>query len=229
MFNSTAKVIYDDKYMDMYSPYYTEARKLPPNANVLIIGANDGISADPTWQVWQDSWFGYFVEPNPYAHEALKRNRPGICIPYAISSIADVVTLYAMAPEVAKEYEHLGMNGSHLTSYNRKHIETRLLLNLKKDIEPKDLDNMIQPMVVSCMTIKDLLVEYCVPKFDLIQVDIEGMEFKVVPQCFDINSSIVIWEHKHLSLLRKLQLKWLAKAAGYETQELKFDTFAYKP
>lgn len=226
--DNVGRFVYDDAYMDMYAPYYAHARKIPSNANVLIIGANDGIIADPTWQVWQDSWNGYFVEPNPYAHERLKRNRSGTYIPYAVSSTTDVMTLYTMTPEAAKAYEQIGADGSCLTSFDRRHLEIRLLENLGKTTSEMGLENMIQPIAISCKTVKDILIEYQIPEVHLVQIDIEGMEYQVVPQCFDIGAEVVLWEHRHLSKLRKSELKWLAKSAGYETQDLRLDTFAYK-
>lgn len=221
------RFVYDDKYMEMYRPYFDQARKIE-NANVLIIGANDYCHADPSYEIWKDSWTGYFVEPNPYAHENLKKNRKGIYIPYAISSKNDVMTLYAMTEIAAKEYEKVGANGSCITSFDRKHLETRLLTNLANTTEKLGLENMIQELVVSCKTVQDIIFEYSIPKLNIIQVDVEGMEVEIVPQCLKLNANIVLWEHQHLLNVRKAELKYLAQSKGYQVQQLRFDTLAYK-
>lgn len=222
---------YDDNYMSMYEPYYNivnKLNKLNNCINVLIVGANDGINEDPTYQVWKDTWNGYFIEPNPYAMEQLQKNRTGSFIPYAVGSSNDILTLYAMTESAAKAYEKVGANGSRITSFNRKHIETRLLTNLATTTEECGLDNMIQPLTVSCKTIETIIRDFDIGHVHLAQVDIEGLEYEVVPQCIIANIDVILWEHSHLSKLNKLTLKHLAIAKGYQVKELRFDTFAYK-
>ncbi len=226
--DKVGRFTYGDDYMSMYQPYYDVVNKLNKQANVLIIGANDGIIADPTYRVWKNSWNGYFVEPNPYAMEQLQKNRSGTFIPYAVGPKDDVLTLYAMTEKAARAYESVGANGSCITSFDRKHIETRLLTNLASTTEELGLDNMIQPLTVSCKTIKSITRDFQIPHVHLVQIDIEGLEYEVVPQCFNIGIEVVMWEHQHLNKLKKLTLKHLATVQGYQVKELRFDTFAYK-
>lgn len=219
---------YNDEYMSMYAPYHDVVSKIDSKANVLIFGANDGIVADPTYYVWKDTWRGYFVEPNPYAMERLKQNRVGTFIPYAVNGSDDVLTLYAMTEKVAKEYEKVGANGSCLTTFNRRNIEIRLLNNLATTTEQLGLENMISQFTVSCKTVKNIIREYEIGKVDLVQIDIEGLEPEVVPQCLKLGIDVVLWEHQHLYENQKSNLCDLAHSLGYEVTELPYDTFAYK-
>ena len=58
----------DKWFVSRYKRFFEEAkRRIPENAQIVIVGANDGVSRDPTRQIWRPGWKGLFIEPNPQA------------------------------------------------------------------------------------------------------------------------------------------------------------------
>ena len=215
------KFHYNAAFFTRYAPFFEAAQALPPDATVLVIGANDGILADPSNHVWQDGWTGVFVEPNPYVVEKLKRNRAGLVIQKAVSNEPGKLHLYTMTPDAAAAYEKVGANGTALTSSCREHIESRIRKNMPDTMNTMGLENMIERIEVECVPVRDLKV-----KPDLIQIDIEGMEQAVVPDCLDLGAKIVLWEHQHLNDAEKGKLEALARGKGYTTRRLRNDSMA---
>ena len=218
MSDQVGKFSYDGKFFQRYAPFFEAAKSLPDDAVVLVIGANDGVCADPSARVWRDGWRGYFVEPNPQARAALEHNRRGVVLPVAVSATPGVIRLWTMTPEAAKAYERIGANGTCLTSFNRDHIASRILLNMPQTAARLGVENMIVPIDVPAMPVKDLGI----PAPDLVQIDVEGMEPEIVPQCF--GASVILWEHQHEA--NKGALEDLARQAGYTVTRLKNDSLA---
>ena len=218
------KFNYDTRFFRRYGPFFREARKLPADAVVLVIGANDGVVADPSAHVWQPGWSGYFVEPNAAAMARLQRNRRGVFINAAISAEQGSLTLWTMTDEAAAAYERVGANGTCLTSHDREHIVTRIRENLPGTAASFGVDNMVKEIQVPAMRVAELFAEYSIPTPHLIQVDIEGMESVVVPQCLELGAQIVLWEHQHEQ--DKGALEALAEEEGYRVQRLRNDSLA---
>jgi FkbM family methyltransferase len=221
------KFNYGAKFFQRYAPFFREVRKLPADAVVLVIGANDGVVADPSAHVWQEGWRGYFVEPNPAARERLRANRQGVIVPAAISDSREPLTLWTMTQEAAQAYERVGANGTCLTSYDREHIASRIRDNLGATAARLGVDQMMRAIEVPAMPVLDLINEYEIPAPDLIQIDIEGMEHMVVPQCLDLGAQVVLWEHQHA--MDKSALEAIARAKGYRVERLQNDSLACSP
>jgi FkbM family methyltransferase len=215
---------YGQQFFRRYGQFFRQARGLPADAVVLVIGANDGVVADPSAHVWQPGWRGYFVEPNPAAMARLKSNRDGVFIASAVAEQAGTLTLWTMTDEAASAYERVGANGTCLTSHDREHIVSRIRTNLADTAARLGEDSMVKAIQVPAMRVTDLLTEYEIPTPDLIQVDIEGMEAVVVPQCLELGAQIVLWEHQHEPDKDALEL--LAEAEGYRVVRLRNDSMA---
>lgn len=224
MADALGKFNYNAAFFTRYAPFFEAAKALPPDATVLVIGANDGILADPSNYVWQDGWLGVFVEPNPYVVEKLKRNRAGLVIHKAISNTPGKLHLYTMTPAAAAAYEKVGANGTALTSISREHIESRIRKNMPDTMNTMGIENMIERIEVECVPVHALKV-----KPDLIQIDIEGMEEAVVPDCLDLGAKIVLWEHQHMTDAAKGKLEALARSKGYTTRRLRNDSMGVMP
>ena len=219
-----------DKWYLRYKLFYDIVRdSIGDNANVLIIGANDGTTRDPLFQVWRSGWNAYFVEPNPSAQERLIASRDGRVIPYACG-YGGKVKLWRMTDGVANAYKKAkGDDGSCLTSFDREHITKRLERGLSALVEKHGLDEMVTDFEVDCLTIGDMIARDLIPAdIHLAQIDVEGMEPDIVPQVLAIGPSVVMWEHQHLSESLRKGIEDVAEMAGYEFERLRNDTMAWR-
>lgn len=212
--DKVGKFDYSGKFWDRYQPFFDACRTLPADAKVLIIGANDGKTADPTQHAWQPGWQGYFIEPNPKV-----RPDHGTVIHAAVSDAEGELTLYTMSDEAAAAYVRVGAHGSCLTSFDPEHARARLKKNLSATYARLG-DSAIESFTVRCAPIADLVPGV---QFDLIQIDIEGMEPLVVPQAIRMRPKVLMYEHQHL---HNDYLSDMARQHGYTVTRLKNDTLA---
>jgi len=70
---------------------------------------------------------------------------------------------------------------------------------------------------VKCVTLKDLLQKYNIKNIDLLQIDVEGHEYKII-RSIDFNvirPKIIHYENKHLNIDDNKECVALLKAKGY--------------
>lgn len=164
----------------------------------LQVGSNDGRFGDPIAPLIQahNDWEGIFVEPVPYAFEGLKRHygeeqrftfeklavgegfeeKPF----YYVSEQAKM----ALGSSLPPWYDQLG-------SFQRAHIV-------------KHLDGVLEPYIVEekieCVPLSYILEKNDVQRIDLLHIDTEGFDYRVLRQ-FDIERfrpRVILFEHKHL-------------------------------
>lgn len=214
---------YGPRFFRRYQPFFEACKRLPDDAVALVLGANDGLLADPTAQAWRPGWRGYFVEPNPDASRALAASGRGLVVPVAVAAKPGLLRLWTMTPAAATAYERVGAHGSCITSFDREHVASRVRENLAASADP---ERDVVPIDVPAMTVPQLLDEYRIPRPDLIQVDIEGMESEVVPQCIGLQPRVLLWEHQHAA--DKDALENEARRSGYQVQRLRNDSLAVR-
>lgn len=211
--DAIGKFNYSGKFWDRYRSFFDACAALPANARVLIVGANDGDVADPARHIWQPGWEGWFIEPNP----DVPLNEKNV-IRAAVAENVGTLKLYRMSEEAAEAYRAVGAHGSCLTSFSRQHIEKRLRKNLSRTYA-RLRGSAIETITVPCGPLGSLVSGY----FDLIQIDVEGMEPVVVPQALAMRPQILLFEHQHTP---GTDLDEMAKAQGYATTRLRNDTLA---
>jgi FkbM family methyltransferase len=212
---------YSGAFWDRYAPFFAACESLPDDAVVVIVGANDGVTADPTRHIWREGWRGWLVEPHP----RVVTSGPGVVIKAAVAKQEGLLTLASMSESAARAYERVGANGSCLTSAHRKHIQIRLERNLSATYA-KLGEQAIETFTVRCAPLAVLLAEYDAPPPDLIQIDVEGMEPEVVPQALALRPRVLLWEHQHTP---GPALEQMAKKHGYQTTRLANDMLAVLP
>lgn len=152
-----------------------------PNESITVvqIGANDGISGDPLYQLAKENkaWNILFVEPVPSIFELLKNNYPkedrfkfenaGINADgenqffYTVSE-----TAYTAIPDLSELYRQIG-------SFDKNHI-TKL--------SEGKLTNYIQANEVNCLTLEQLFSKNDIHSLDLLFIDAEGYDWKIISQ-----------------------------------------------
>lgn len=155
------------------------------------IGANDGKTLSNTWAIRQIGWGGVLIEASPRAYERLIDNYKNLtgCFLYnfAIGSYDGEIVLHESG-------ELLGVGDTSLVSSTREDETKRW----------KSLNMPFADVKVSCAKVDTFLSKCPIDKFDLLSIDIEGMEPEVVPQIdftkLGIRMAIVEWNGKDADL-----------------------------
>lgn len=157
----------------------------------LDLGSNDGITLSNTHALALLGWSGVCVEASPAAYKRLRTtynaNTKIQTIGYAVGSHDGEIILHESG-------ELLGTGDIALVS-STKDEELKRWESLKMKFTP---------VIVPCVTFKTLMKEIGGGKFDLLSIDIEGMEKEVVPQ-IDFNElgtkmAVIEWNGKDADL-----------------------------
>ena len=135
----------------------------------IQVGGNDGIHVDPLHQFYKSNlqWNGYIFEPNPQVYRELKQNLVGLKNrvtpqPEAISSYIGKSKIYIQDVESRK-------NSSEISSMNKKAF-----------IKQKNIGANFSELSVRTRTLDDFLSEIGWQDFELLQIDTEGHEEKIL-------------------------------------------------
>jgi len=146
----------------------------------LDLGSNDGITLSNTYGLYQDGWYGVNMEPSKTAYDKLCLAQPeAVNLNAAIGTIRGKATLYESGT-------HLGLG------------DTSLVSTLIPEEMNRWKKETFSPVEVDVITI-DMLC----PKgeaFDLLSIDVEGMELQVLPSIMDhlvIGMAVIEWNGKH--------------------------------
>lgn len=153
----------------------------------LDIGCNDGITLSNTFALALEGWKGTLVDASPMAYERLLNNYAGKenydLLNYAIGSQDGEILLHESG-------ELLGKGDVALVSSTRTD-ETERWATMKMPFTD---------VLVPCLTFKSLLEKTSFKKYELVSIDIEGMEKEVVPQInfFELGTrmAVIEWNSK---------------------------------
>lgn len=186
----------------------------------LQIGAMDGVSFDPLHpHVKAYGWKGILVEPLPDMMQRLQANyadQPDLIFDnVAITEQDEMRTLYRILPETAEKAQ--------LPSW---------VLGMSTFVPGKldDYKSYVIEQPVTCLSLNTLLKKHNPQKIDVLQIDTEGYDFKILRQ-FDFTRyqpSIINLEYVNLSPAEKVDCQTLLQAQGYVFYENEFDLFAVK-
>ncbi len=186
---------------------------------VLKIGANDGVENDPFGYILRSDnrYTGVLVEPVPEYADALEHNYAGThrfkverC---AISEDDGEALFYTVDYTTAKK------DGIVLEEW-LKGCASMDWLHLQKHL-PVGCGKYISSAVIQMMSVETLLLKHKIDKVDLLHIDTEGHDYKILRQ-FDLralSTSVVLCEKKHLSYEDALAMKKLLFDAGFVIYE----------
>jgi len=163
-------------------------------AQIVQIGSNDGKTGDPLHELLltQQAWRALLVEPLPDLCTRLRANYPKEDR-FQIAQAAvnqgedqvDAPAAKAAIPDLPVWFDQLG-------SFDRGHIV-------------KELNGVLEPYIKSCSvngrTLPALLAEYAIETIDILHIDAEGYDWKVLSQ-LDLNRfspAFILYEHHHLA------------------------------
>jgi len=206
--------------LDMVLSHY---RVKQPRVRYLQVGAFDGIAGDPIFHLIERHGLrGILIEPQKDAFERLKANYarfPGF--QFVNAAIADHdggSTLFRIRPGACgPEWLH------QIASFDRSIVMRHAHL-------VPNLESMIETEQVRCVTFPTLFNEVGVENVDMLQIDTEGLDARIL-EWFDIplrRPPMVRFEHKHLSFVDHEKSIRLLIQNGYKVTALGTDTLAYR-
>jgi FkbM family methyltransferase len=192
----------------------------------LQIGSNDGISNDPLREfiVKGDRWEGGLVEPLPHVFQQLKnhyryvRRRSVRFRNAAISDQSGQCELYRV-----KDAFHHEMPGAadQVASFSKAHV-------LKHFPEGFRSDDKIETISVEVLTPSDLLRELALDRIDVLHLDVEGHERKIL-DAFPFKKTcpeIILFESAHLPRSDREHVYSMLKKLNFHFKEWGLDTLA---
>jgi methyltransferase, FkbM family len=206
--------------LDMVLSHY---RIKNPDVRYLQVGAFDGVSGDPIYpMIERHALQGILIEPQKDAFIRLQANYsrfPGFhFVNAAIADHDGWSTLYRIKPEArGPEWLH------QIASFDRSVVMRHARMVL-------DLESMIETEEVRCLTFATLFKRVGIENVDLLQIDAEGLDAKILT-LFDIGlrkPAIVRFEHKHLSKADHEKSIGLLVTHGYRIVAFGTDTLAYR-
>jgi FkbM family methyltransferase len=167
---------------------------------IVQIGANDGTRFDPIHALLRNRyrWAALFVEPIPSVHKKLIQNYGNAhrfmfeCA--AVSDSAGNFNFYYLAPEARgaalQWHEYFDLVGS----LDRSHVVKALA------DEAVRLEKFIIETQVPVITLQMLLEKWRIQRVDILVVDAEGYDWKIVSQAIKmgLRPEVILFEHSNL-------------------------------
>jgi FkbM family methyltransferase len=197
-----------------------------PQPFVLQIGANDGITNDPVHDlIVNNDLPSLLIEPHPVAFAALQSNyvkHPNVVVEnVAIASVDGTLPFYVPDDKLAKS-----MPRTHrLCSFSKKQLITALIGN-----DVTNPESRIKVLQVPTRTVPTILDEHKIKKVDILQIDVESLDWKVLSQ-FDLNAlgvSLINIEFFALAFEEKQACVKHLSSLGYEMGHFFGDLVAFR-
>src|SRR6516162_6506806 len=177
----------------------------------LQIGAHDGKTNDKLHDfVRKYRWRGVFVEPVPYLFDRLVRNYSGLPgLAFENKALGD--------DDGRRTFYWLRQNDDSLPSWYDQigSFDRRIILSHKEQIP--NIEDYLVSRPVDCISFQTLVNIHRISRIDLILIDTEGYDFKILQQ-IDFSRfcpKLVIYEHIHLSAADKQRARTLLTDRGY--------------
>lgn len=198
LFNNILHIYY---YSD-----YTFISDAIPKEGWKVIDAGAYLGAYTVWSAWRVGPYGEVtaLEPHPRSRELLQRT-------IKLNDLRNIKVL----PYALSDHDGKGM------LYSPKY---RALASLMKEHAEYFCKEVVEEYEVECISLKTLLNTLGHSEIDLLKLDIEGFEYKVLKHSIDVLSRIKrIVVEAHLDVCSIPKLDQLLRNNGFETF-IKFDT-----
>lgn len=187
------------------------------------IGANDGIVADPIRSlVLQHQLPGLFVEPLPDLFARLSANYAGhpgaIFEQCAVGDHDGQATFYRIRPnsELPEWFQRIA-------SFDKRQLSS-------KKFGLKGLERFVESVNVPVLTLPTLLQKHNLKDCDLLQIDTEGYDCRIVQSALKagVRPAIINYEIVNTLPIEQAQCKRLLAEQGYAFVDVGYDTLALR-
>lgn len=197
-----------------------------PNVFFVQVGSNDGVQGDPIHDliVSRQSWSGIFIEPIDFLFQRLRQNY-GQADRFVFENVAigtekGSKKFYYVSEKAKRELE-LPYWHDQLGSFDKAHITRALGDQMAPYIVEEDIE---------CLPLQDVLDRNRVGAIDLIHIDTEGFDYKVLSQ-LDIKRykpSVILFEHHLLPDEEFVKARKLLRSTGYRLLQYGNDILAIR-
>ncbi|MEL6718066.1 MAG: FkbM family methyltransferase [Bacteroidota bacterium] len=179
-----------------YPAYWFNEMLGGSEAFLVQIGSNDGKTGDPLYPLFQKNkqWKGLLVEPIPYFFEKLQANYSNTTR-FQLENVAinegRKMTFYWVDQKAKINFPDLPFWFEQLGSFDKNHILKELGDKIQPYIQESDLEGI---------TVDELLNRNEVSKIDILHIDAEGYDWKILSQ-FDLKRycpKFILFEFHHL-------------------------------
>lgn len=190
------------------------------------VGSNDGVQGDPIHDLVMDrkNWRGIFIEPISFLFSRLRKNYGDserfVFENVAIGTRSETKKFYYVS-EKAKSELDLPYWHDQLGSFDKNHINKMLGDHMSPYIIEED---------VECQPLQTVLDRNRVEAIDLIHIDTEGFDYKVLSQV-DLKRykpSVILFEHHLLTDDEFFKARKLLRKTGYRLVQYGNDTLALR-
>ena len=197
-----------------------------PAVFFVQVGSNDGLQGDPIHDliVARENWSGIFIEPIDFLFQRLRRNYGDaerfIFENVAIGSEKGSKKFYYVS-EKAKSELNLPYWHDQLGSFDKDHITRMMGEEMRPYIVEED---------VECLPLQDVLDRNRVNTIDLLHIDTEGFDYKVLSQ-LDLKRykpSVILFEHHLLPNDEFDKARKLLRGNGYRLVQYGNDILAIR-
>lgn len=199
----------------------SEVQKLDRPMRLMQIGANDGKTMDPVYELIRRHQMEVaLVEPVPEAFRKLQMNYAdydrATLINAAVGNEDGELPLYVLINDDPD------LDGTLVASFSRDSV--------KKHLRYFNNIQRIKKIMVRSKTIPSLLREWGQKDIDFLQCDVEGFDAVVVGAVLNAGylPKVINFEYVHLSWQDRQQVSDLLRAHGYRLLNQGFDTLAWR-
>jgi FkbM family methyltransferase len=219
-YREKTKVIEILKPMDIEKLLIAYSKKITPLPFFVVVGANEGIQNDHlSIFIRSKNWPGLLIEPVESTFHKLVKNFEGlpnlIFKNVGISNVEGELPIYKFSDKVeGKEYHQL-------FSFDRAQLE-------KLEVPDNWKTDHIIEEKVKVYTLSGLLEELGISNVNILQIDTEGYDYKVLQgiEFKNTKPDILIYEHCHLGPTAYYHSIELLRKNGYYIFGNEFDTIA---
>lgn len=202
------------------------------NFFVFQIGANDGFIGDPIHKfIFKFGWAGILLEPQPFVFQnyllkTYASQNQIATINCAIGEKKGTKTLYSLSFSTHRwatglsSFSKTGFNNLFDNGYIKKKAK-------QQGVELPKMNDCISENTVEVLTFEDLLESYQILTIDLLQIDAEGYDGKLL-SIFPFQKCkprFINFEHSHMNQTEYKIISDKLKNLGYECSKLGNDTF----
>ncbi len=185
-----------------------------PDFFLLQVGAHDGDATDPIRDaILAHHLRGLLIEPLPDVFSRLKENYKSetqlLFENVAIGDEPGRLPFYRIKPEATLEW------GQTLAGFDRGHLISRGL--------PEEA---IEEIYVEVVTIPSLLDKHGIKVVNMLQVDTEGFDYRIVKAVLNagLRPEIINYEHCDISRAEQVECKRMLYDIGYRFTDVGIDT-----
>ena len=197
-----------------------------PAVFFVQVGSNDGLHGDPIHDliVSRAGWRGIFIEPIGFLFQRLRANYGNaerfIFENVAIGTERESKKFYYVSEKARAELD-LPFWHDQLGSFDKDHITRSLGDQIRPYIIEED---------VECLPLQDVFDRNHVDAIDLLHIDTEGFDYKVLSQ-LDLKRykpSAILFEHHLLNEEEYAAARKLLRGAGYRLNQYGNDILAIR-